>query len=94
MLFRSTYDIFEVHDNKGVYRMRGKEGWWNIQADDTFTTNGANPQVSLIKLHRITILRIRMCIVTVEPRLFEHLILKFIFKYQRIFTRIPYNRQG
>eukprot|EP00800_Vazella_pourtalesii_P016020 TRINITY_DN4487_c0_g1_i1.p1 TRINITY_DN4487_c0_g1~~TRINITY_DN4487_c0_g1_i1.p1 ORF type:complete len:526 (-),score=117.10 TRINITY_DN4487_c0_g1_i1:393-1907(-) len=56
---RSTYDIFEVHDNKGVYRMRGKEGWWNIQADDTFTTNGANPQDFFFELRAHT----RMCIV-------------------------------
>ena len=48
---RSTYDMFEVHDNKGVYRLKGKEGWWNIQADNTFTTNGANPQVSTISMH-------------------------------------------
>ena len=47
LLFRSMYDTFEVHANKGVYRLRGKDGWWNIQADNTFTTSGANAQVSL-----------------------------------------------
>ena len=45
-MIRSTYDVFEVLDNKGVYRLKGKDGWWNIQADNTFTTNGAHPQVS------------------------------------------------
>ena len=38
---RSTYDVFTMTHNKGVYHLKGANGkWWKQDSDGFFTTNG------------------------------------------------------